>query len=320
MPNQNNILPPDDQDLQLARKIGKALPDLDRLESEQDPLLNELFSYRKNIQERFDPLDTNTLWDSIQSEINADNRAKIFPLSPAIKRFAVAATLLIAAFMGSLLYQNITGPQLIAESFGNIERITLSDGSRIDLRPYSRLFQESTSNTAVEYHLEGEAFFDVTSNPDRVFTVSTNLAKVKVLGTKFILSNWGNSSDVFLQEGRIQFEAISNREAIILEPGQSSSVSDEMPSPALSGADAAVFTDWLAGQLEFQNQQVEQVFSELEQHYNIQITRPAELNSENLSGSIQLDELSVVLQDLELVLGGTFTQTDENEYRFITDQ
>lgn len=316
MPNPNNILPPGDQDLLLAQKIGEALPDLDRLESEQDLLLNQLFSYRRNMQERFEPVDMETLWDSIQTAINTDNYAKISHLSPAIKRFAAAAAILIAAFVGSFLYQNFNGSQLIAESFGTIKKVELADGTQVDLRPYSRLFQESKSITALEYRLEGEAFFDVSYNPERVFSVSTERAKVEVLGTKFILSDWGNSSSVYLQEGRIQYEAISNRETIILEPGQSSTISDELPSPVLSDVDEMVFIDWLKGQLVFQNQPVNQVFNELEQHYNIKINRPADLDGETLSGSIQLDELSVVLRDLEFVLGGTFTQTGDNEYRF----
>lgn len=320
MPDQNNILPPEDQDLKLAQKIGDALPHVDSLRDENDPLLNQLFSYRKNRQDRFEPVDKNSLWESIQAEISTDSHAKIFHLSPAVKRLAAAAAILIAAFAGGLLYQNFSEPQLIAESFGSIESVELADGSQVDLRPYSKLFQESKTNTVIEYRLEGEAFFDVSYNPERVFTVSTERAKVEVLGTKFILSDWGNSSDVFLQEGRIQFEAISNQETIILEPGQSSTINDEISSPVLSDADEMVFIDWLRGELVFQNQSVKQVFRELEQHYNIQITQPAELNEETLSGSVQLDQLSALLSDLELVLGGSFTQTGENEYRFNPDR
>lgn len=320
MPDQNNILPPEDQDLKLAQKIGDALPHVDSLRDENDPLLNQLFSYRKNRQDRFEPVDKNSLWESIQAEISTDSHSKIFHLSPAVKRLAAAAAILIAAFAGGLLYQNFSEPQLIAESFGSIESVELADGSQVDLRPYSKLFQESKTNTVIEYRLEGEAFFDVSYNPERVFTVSTERAKVEVLGTKFILSDWDNSSDVFLQEGRIQFEAISNQETIILEPGQSSTINDEISSPVLSDADEMVFIDWLRGELVFQNQSVKQVFRELEQHYNIQITQPAELNEETLSGSVQLDQLSALLSDLELVLGGSFTQTGENEYRFNPDR
>jgi ferric-dicitrate binding protein FerR (iron transport regulator) len=87
-------------------------------------------------------------------------------------------------------------------------------------------------------------------------------------------------------------------------------------TPEVIETESSVYTDWLDDQLVFQDQQVEDIFNELEHHFNIQIQRPEVLDEENLTGTIQLDDLSSVLQDLELVLGGNFTQTGENEYRF----
>lgn len=316
MVNNNDILPANDPDLLLAQKMGKALPDLDRLKDTDDPLLNLLFSYRKSLQDRFDPVDTSTVWDSIKAEINSETQAKIFHLSPAIKRYAIAAAVLIAVFIGSFVYQNLSGPELIAESFGSIQQVELADGSLVKLRPYSKLYEQSLSSKRAEYRLQGEAYFEVTYNPDRMFSVTTSRAKVEVLGTKFILSDWGNASNVFLREGRIQFEALSTMNSIILEPGQSSTVDEQAESPVLSDQDETVYTDWLAEQLVFQNQPVHDVFRELEQHFNIQITWPSSINEETLTGTVQLDDLDSVLRDLELVLGGAFTQTGAGEYRF----
>lgn len=316
MENNNDILPPNDPDLLLAQKIGEALPDLDQLKDTDEPLLNSLFSYRKNLQDRFDPVDTATIWESINAGINSETSSKIFHLSPAIKRYAVAAAVLIAAFIGSYVYQNLSGPELVAESFATIQQVELADGSIVKLRPYSKLYEESVSSNRAEYSIHGEAYFEITHNPDRTFSVATTRAKVEVLGTKFILSDWGSTSNVFLQEGRIQFEALDSRNSIILEPGQSSTVDEQDGVPVLSGQDETVYTDWLTEQLVFRNQSVSEVFSELEQHFNIQIDRPAAVNQETLTGTVQLDDLESVLRDLELVLGGTFVQTNTGEYRF----
>lgn len=316
MANNNDILPANDPDLLLAQKIGEALPHLDQLKDTDDPLLHALFGYRKNLQDRFDPVDTETIWGSIKSEMNSDTRFKIFHLSPAIKRYAVAAAVLIVAFIGSYVYQNISGPELVAESFGNIQEVELADGSIVKLRPYSKLYEESVSSNRAEYSIQGEAYFEITHNPNRTFSVITTRARVEVLGTKFILSDWGNTSNVFLQEGRIQFEALSSKNFIVLEPGQSSAITGQSDTPVLSDQDEDVYTDWLTEQLVFQNQSLSEVFSELEQHYNIQINRPASSNLETLSGTIQLDDLSYVLSDLEMVLGGTFIRTGTGEYRY----
>lgn len=316
MANNNDILPANDPDLLLAQKIGEALPELDRLKNTDDPLLNALFSYRKNMQDRFALVDTAPVWDSISADISSDTEARIFHLSPAIRRYAAAAAILIAAFIGSFLYQYLSEPVLVAESFGSIQQVELDDGSIVKLRPYSKLYEESVGSERVEYSLQGEAYFEVTHDPNRTFSVTTGLAKVEVLGTKFILSAWGNTSNVFLQEGRIQFETLSSTNSIILEPGQSSTIDELTEYPILSEQDESVYTDWLAEQLVFRNQSVNEIFSELEQHFNIQINRAADVNRETLTGTVQLGELDSVLSDLELVLGGTFTRTGTNEYSF----
>ncbi|MBD3615392.1 MAG: FecR domain-containing protein [Gracilimonas sp.] len=316
MPNNSNISP-DNADLLLAQKIGAALPNLKALDTDADPLLSELFRYKKATAEQIPAINSNSLWDSIQAEMNEQQtKAPFFTLTPAIKRYAIAAGILILAFIGSFIYQNITNPSLIAESFSNIQQVQLSDGTTVNLRPHSQLYEHSVSENSAEYRLEGEAFFEVTHNPNRTFIVKTDRAKVEVLGTKFVLSNWGGISKVFLQEGQIQYESLSSLKSVILEPGQSSVINDLNETPGILQARESVFTDWLNNELTFQNESADMIFNELEQHFDIQIESNANLESETLSGSISLKDLATVLDDLELVLDGTFTQTGDKHYVF----
>jgi len=316
MADNNNILPNNDSDLLLAQKIGEALPDIERLQDDSDPLLQQLFSYREAQAEQIQGIDSSLVWDAIESEMHAREPATIFRLTPAIRRYATAAAILIAALVGSFLYQNLSGPELIGESFSTVTKVELSDGSIVSLRPNSKLYEHSISASKATSSIQGEAYFDITHDPNRNFSVSTSQAKVEVLGTKFVLSNWGNTSRVFLEEGRIQYESLISRNSVVLEPGQSSEINELTITPEVIETESSVYTDWLDDQLVFQDQQVEDIFNELEHHFNIQIQRPEVLDEENLTGTIQLDDLSSVLQDLELVLGGNFTQTGENEYRF----
>lgn len=313
----NSYISPDDADLLLARKIGEALPDLSSLKKDADPFLIELFKYRNTIKKHVPEIDSASIWDSIQSEIEQEkDTARIVKLTPAIKRYAIAAALLITALVGSFVYQSLTSPTLIGESFASIQQIQLQDGSTVSLRPNSRLYENSVSPNSAEYRIEGEGYFEVAHNPDRTFTVVTDQAKVEVLGTQFVLSSWGNSSKVFLQEGKIKYESLKNSESVILEPGQSSIVNDATDSPLITQSEESVYTDWLTNELVFQNELVSDVFNELEQHFNIQIESPESVLDETLSGSIQLDEISSVLHDLELVLGGSFTHTGDSTYVF----
>lgn len=316
MPNNSNISP-DKADLLLAQKIGDALPNLNTLDTNVDPLLSELFRYKKATAGQIPAINSNSLWDSIQAEINEQQtKAPVFTLTPTIKRYAIAAGILILAFIGSYIYQNILSSNLIAESFATIRQVQLLDGSTVNLRPYSQLYKLSVSENSAEYMLEGEAFFEVTHNPNRTFSVKTDQAKVKVLGTKFVLSNWGGASRVFLQEGQIQYESLSSLKSVILKPGQSSVIHASNDTPEISPAKESVYTDWLKNELTFQNESVNMIFNELEQHFDIQIKSTQTLESETLSGSVNLNDLATVLEDLELVLDGTFTLTGDKTYVF----
>jgi len=171
----------------------------------------------------------------------------------------------------------------------------------------------------MSYKIEGEAYFEVISNPQRIFSVETGRSRVQVLGTKFILSAWGNASDVYLEEGRIRFEALNTGTSVVLEPGQSSRIVGSSSLPVITQKDPQVFTDWLNSELTFNNDQVRDIFNELEQHFNIRIQSSGSINNETLSGSIELGQIDEVLQDFELVLGGSFKKIDDNTYEFNAD-
>jgi len=324
MEDNNTILPQNDPDLILAKRIGDSLPDLYTLDTEKDPLLNELFNYKRSlVAETTDSIDSEAIWGTIENSIiesgSGNSKGRILNFTPSIKRFAIAASVLLAAIIGSFMFQQQTQPTLIGESFATISKVTLSDGSSVSLRPYSRLFMIGDQEGEMSYKIEGEAYFDVISNPQRIFSVETGQSRVQVLGTKFILSAWGNASDVYLEKGRIRFEALNTGTAVVLEPGQSSRIVGNSSSPVITQKDPQVFKDWMNSELTFKNDQVRDIFNELEQHFNIRIQSSGSINNETLSGSIELGQIDEVLQDFELVLGGSFTKVDDNTYEFNTD-
>lgn len=324
MEDNNTILPQNDPDLILAKRIGDSLPDLYTLDTNEDPLLNELFNYKRSVEaETIDSIDSEAIWGTIENSIiesgSGNSKGRILNFTPSIKRFAIAASILLAAIVGSFMFQQQNQPTLIGESFATISQVTLSDGSSVSLRPYSRLFMIEDQESKMSYKIEGEAYFDVISNPQRIFSVETGQSMVQVLGTKFILSAWGNTSDVFLEEGRIRFEALNTGNSVVLEPGQSSRIIGNSASPVITQKDPQVFTDWMSNELTFKNDQVRDIFNELEQHFNIRIQSSGSINNETLSGSIELGQIDKVLQDFELVLGGSFTKIDDNTYEFNAD-
>ena len=314
-----NLLPENDRDLLLAQQIGQSLESQKGTAGIQDDLIGLLHDFKQQeVNEILAYPSSSDIWEYIEEQTQKSEKvkARIIPFyqNPAVLRWAVAATVLIASFTGLFLY-NQAQPVLIAQSGSQMEVVNLEDGSVITLRPYSSLF-ELASKDSRSYKLEGEGFFDVAKDPSNIFNVSTDLGVVTVLGTRFNLSTWGNSTIVYLEEGSIRFEDESNNSTELI-PGQSAQISEgKLSVPSTANPD--LYTDWLNNQLSLENTSIESAVSELEQHFNItlditQIENPLEL----LGGTIILDEADNTLSDLGVILSGTFRKTGERTYRFI---
>lgn len=319
-------LPNNDSDLLLAKRIGRVLEKGDTLSTLDDPLIEELEAYARSHRQDLDDqaIRSELLWSNIESEIDRTSdksEKKSTPVTTlfntAAVRWVAAAAVLIAAFIGFVYFQYLQGPTLVAESAQSIETVQLPDGSSVTLRPHTQLYELSTTEEGTMYSISGEAYFEVKFIPDRRFIVEAGNGRISVLGTKFTVSSWGNRIQVFLEEGRVRFEGPSREKSIVMEPGQSSVLDEGSDQPELIEADTQEFTDWLKNELVFQDKPARIVFSEIEQHFNITINAPNHIKYTSLSGEIALEDRQSTLNDLALVLGGTFERTGERTFTFV---
>ena len=112
--------------------------------------------------------------------------------------------------------------------------ITLADNSRITLMKASTIrYSEVFNDDKREVFLEGEAFFDISKDPDRPFIVYANELVTKVLGTSFRISAYPSAKQVTVEvkTGRVSVFAKSDPEmkrkmahreleGVILNPNQ----------------------------------------------------------------------------------------------------
>ncbi|MEQ8506695.1 MAG: FecR domain-containing protein [Rhodospirillales bacterium] len=82
--------------------------------------------------------------------------------------------------------------------------ITLEDGSRIDLGPESAVTVRYAEDRRDVTLLAGEAFFRVTPDADRPFTVENGGVAARVLGTAFNVRALPDAVDVQVAEGRVR--------------------------------------------------------------------------------------------------------------------
>ena len=107
----------------------------------------------------------------------------------------------------------------MAEEYG----LPLPDGSVVDMNAYSKIqfSLDEAGNRLVK--LSGEAYFNVTNDPDRSFIIRTGQAVIRVTGTTFSVRSdlAGNRIEVYVESGSVQFFLAGDYEnRIILESGK----------------------------------------------------------------------------------------------------
>ncbi len=97
---------------------------------------------------------------------------------------------------------------------GKVQKVILPDNSVVLLEKNATLItDENYGKTNRTVYLEGEAFFEVTSNPQKPFLVFSNGLVTEVLGTKFRIKRKPNSNiiEVSVQKGKVSVYASENK-------------------------------------------------------------------------------------------------------------
>jgi ferric-dicitrate binding protein FerR (iron transport regulator) len=152
---------------------------------------------------------------------------------------------------------------------GQRAKIMLPDGSSVWLNAQSKLtypLRFSKENRQVK--LEGEAFFDIQSDAEHPFTVSSSRMTVSVSGTQFNVHAYGEeSSTVTLIEGRVKI--ITPDSALTLKPGYQAVVSRTQGITVARGT-VDVYA-WTKGEFFYLNRPLKEIAADLERRFNVEI-------------------------------------------------
>lgn len=207
--------------------------------------------------------------------------------------------------------EEITYNQLHTPKGGNYKLI-LADGTKVWLNSGSSLrFPTSFPANSRNVYLEGEAYFDVTSN-GKSFTVESKQHGVAVMGTAFNVSVYPDDEihKTTLVEGKVQINSKLNnhQETQILSPGEQAVLNLNSKQVNVKSVDPSFYTSWMQGKIEFKNEDLEVVMKRLARWYNFEYS----FNNEAAKGyhfTARLDkqeEISSILEMLELTVDVSF--------------
>ena len=216
---------------------------------------------------------------------------------------AIAAGLAVAVLPG-ILAQQATA-ETYATGKGERKRVTLADGSIVDLNAETRLAVTYARNERKVELADGEAIFDVAHDARRPFTVAAPNREVRVLGTQFDVRSRQGELTVTVARGKVQVRPISTAtqgRSFLLTRGQRLEVASN-GREELKAVDPQEAFSWRAGRLIYRGEPLADVVADLNRQYveQIEISDP-ELGKMPITGVIVLDDQPAVVARLSLML------------------
>ncbi len=241
--------------------------------------------------------DVDQAWDRFRKDVIAFPEHTETTFNP-IRRILQIAAVVIVVVGVSIMLNLLNSPELqtIAASNETITT-TLPDSSFIALNKNSTLeYPKEFEENIREVKLKGEAFFEVTHNPEQPFVVVAGEAKIKVLGTSFNVQAYeGKEIVVAVEEGKVALSYSDQQ--IVLTAGMVGTYSavnrkvEEVVSPAPD------ITYWKNKKLVFKGTPLKEVISTLNNIYGAQVLLENEqlLGDCKLSATFQGEDLQTIL-------------------------
>ena len=187
---------------------------------------------------------------------------------------------------------------------GQIKEVYLPDSTLISMAGSSSIRYDAKSygkeRRVVE--MKGKAFFQVTRNEARPFSVYTERTEVTVLGTSFQINEQPGGTDVNVMTGKVSFGATgSETDKVILTAGMSASFSMESNGITILEEEDLNSLSWKTRQLRFNDTPLEKVIDDLNEYYQVKVINKTE--TPNLKLTATFNDLP--LEDVLLVINQT---------------
>lgn len=201
-----------------------------------------------------------------------------------------------------------TSETTVATSRGNHSSYTLPDGSVVAMNAESKIiFDKGKFNSKRLLKMEGEAFFSIQKG--KTFTIRTERADIKILGTSFNVFARERNFKVSCVTGKIQ--VTSGSDLVIITPGQSAEiVNDKLKK--YTDSSIRDISRWQFGEFKYRNKELKAIFKEIERQFNVNFVVP-EMEQQYYTGSFNNKNLNEALDMVCLPMGLTYEIGTDNK-------
>lgn len=241
-------------------------------------------------------------------------------------KYSIAAAILLLCLSGAtLLFLKqadsssipANGEWLTIVAQADDQTCVLPDGTSVFLRKgaslgYPAVFYSASRNVSIC----GEAFFDVTPDPEKPFVVDASELFVEVLGTSFSVSTSGavGTIAVTLVEGSVCLSNVSQKELVRLEPNQKAEYSVGSGLCTVSEVDSERLTSWRKGIIAYDNASLHEIVRLIEQTYDVSLLyAKSSDDTQRFSGAfLKTQKLDIVLDQTSKLTGTKLKIMNEN--------
>lgn len=251
---------------------------------EETRLVETFFESQENKQSLPDLGVSESMWQGIAVAIQEEEAMPVTRAHSWRSLAIIACSLIAVAFLGYFGYHEyaIGSKELITKTAPNGEKsiITLTDGSKVFLNSGSSIsFPRVFDKSVREITLKGEAFFEVTRNPQQPFIVKAGNLTTRVLGTSFNIQAFdSNDISVSVATGRVQVTADSyagspqngSQHSVYLDPSQQVSYQNHQFN--VSYVEIENIVSWKNNTLRFDETPLSTVGAILTRWYDVEIS------------------------------------------------
>ena len=193
--------------------------------------------------------------------------------------WAAAAAVLVAMFAGWWAVQPAPEAPVFAQMevitpVGKHQTVILPDGTEVTLNSSTTLrYPQQFANDARTVELSGEAFFDVTEDAARPFTIRTTRTQTQVLGTSFSLTAYPDEPNetLVVATGKVAFSDTKTNERVEVTPNQKAVLSAQAGSIRTEDVVAQEYIAWVNQTLKFEDARISSIAKALEKHFQVNI-------------------------------------------------
>jgi len=186
----------------------------------------------------------------------------------------------VKAADNSSVYNTLSTPR------GGEYQVILPDGTHVWLNSASSIsYPVEFSGRERRVKLKGEAYFEVAKNKDKPFYVSINDVQVKVLGTHFNISAYGDENDVTttLLEGAVQVN--KNHSQCFLKPGQQAMVTNQADLIKVSNVNINEAIAWKNGYFIFNDDNLVTILKKVSRWYDVDVEFRGDFEGQKFGGT-----------------------------------